>query len=54
MKENFVVEIARARFTIVFSLAIGIIKKSLKTTKTKKSMITLLCWLKVKSVASKR
>ena len=44
------VDIASVEFTIAFSLATGIIKKSLSTTRNKqkkKSLITFLCLLKV-------
>ena len=48
------VGIASAGFIIVFSLATGIIKKLLKTTRNKKkSMIKFLCWLKLNSIALK-
>ena len=48
------VGIASAEFTTLFSLAIGIIKKLLKITKTKrKSMTKFLFWLKVNSIALK-
>ena len=46
--------IATVGFTIAFSLATGIIKKLLSTTRKKrKSMIKFLCWLKVNSIALK-
>ena len=45
--------IAGAGFSIVFSLATGIIKKLLKTTKHKKNMIKFLCWLKLSLIALK-
>ena len=43
------VGIASASFTLIFSLTTGIIKKITKHNKKKKrkSMIKLLCWLKV-------
>ena len=49
------VRIASAGFTIEFSLATGIIKKLLSTTRKKKrkSMIKFLSWLKVNSIALK-
>ena len=48
------VEIANARFTVVFSLAIGIIKNYQKQQETKsKSMIKFLFWLRVNSIALK-
>ena len=49
------VGIASAGFTIEFSLATGIIKKLLSTTRKKKrkSMIKFLSWLKVNSIALK-
>ena len=45
------IRIASAAFTIVFALITGIIKKLLK--RTRNSMIKLLCWLKVNSIALK-
>ena len=49
------VGIGSAGFTIAFSLATGIIKILLKTTKNKKkNMIKFLCWLKVNSIPLKR
>ena len=48
------VGIASARFTLIFSLSIGITKKVLNiTSKKKKSMIKFLCWLKVNSIVLK-
>ena len=49
------VGIASASFTLIFSLATGITKKLLSTTKKRKrkSTIKFLCWLKVNSVALK-
>ena len=45
------VGIASARLTLFFSLTTGIVKKLLNITKKKrKSMIKLLCWLKVNSI----
>ena len=46
------VGIASATFTLIFSLATGIVKKLLNITrkKNKKSMIKFLCWLKVNSI----
>ena len=46
------VGIARASFTLIFSLATGIVKKLLSITRKKrKSMIKFLYWLKVNSIA---
>ena len=46
--------IASARFTIVFSLNTGIIKKLLSVTRNQiKSTRKFLCWLKVNSIALK-
>ena len=43
--------IASASFTLIFSLATGIVKKLLNITRKKrKSMIKFLCWLKVNSI----
>ena len=40
--------IANARFTLIFSITTGIIKKLLSTVRMKKkNMIKFLCWLKV-------
>ena len=48
------VRIASASFTLIFSLATGIVKKLLNITRKKrKSMIKFLCWLKVNSIALK-
>ena len=49
------VGIASASFTLIFSLTTGIVKKITKHNKKKKrkSMIKLLCWLKVNSIALK-
>ena len=48
------VAIAHASFTLIFSLTTGITKKLLNITRKKrKSMIKLLCWLKVILVALK-
>ena len=48
------VGIASASFTLIFSLATGITKKLLITTRQKrKSMIKFLCWLKVGSIVLK-
>ena len=48
------VGIASAKFTIVFSLPTGIIKKLLRQQERKrKSMMKFLCWLKVNSIALK-
>ena len=46
------VEIESASFTLIFSLATGITKKSLNIARKKKrkSMIKFLCWLKVNSI----
>ena len=45
------VRIASASFTLIFSLATGIVKKLLNITRKKrKSMIKFLCWLKVNSI----
>ena len=44
--------IASASFILIFSLTTGIIKKLLSSTRNKKkSVIRLLCWLKVDSRA---
>ena len=41
-------------FTLILSLKIGIIKKLQSTTRNKKkSIVKLLCWLKVNSMALK-
>ena len=46
--------IASASLTLFFSLIAGIFKKLLNITrKNRKSMIKLLCWLKVNSIALK-
>ena len=47
--------IASTSFTLIFSLATGITKKLLSTTRRKKrkGMTKLLCWLKVNSIALK-
>ena len=48
------VGIVSASFTLIFSLATGIVKKLLNITRKKrKSMIKFLCWLKVNSIALK-
>ena len=48
------VGIASTGFTIVFSLAAGIMKKSLSQQEIKrKNTIKFLCWLKVNSIALK-
>ena len=48
------VGIASASFTLIFSLATGIVKKLLNITRKKrKSMIKFLCWLKVNLIAWK-
>ena len=45
------VGIVSASFTLIFSLATGIVKKLLNITRKKrKSMIKFLCWLKVNSI----
>ena len=48
------VGIKNVSFTLIFSLATGIVKKILNVTRKKrKSMIKFLCWLKVNSIALK-
>ena len=49
------VGIAKASLTLFFSLTTGIVKKLLDITRKKKrkSMLKLLCWLKVNSIALK-
>ena len=48
------VGIASASFNLIFSLTTGITKKLLNVTRKKrKSMIKLLCWLKVNLIALK-
>ena len=48
------VGIASARFTLIFSLTTGMVKKLLNITRKKrKRMIKFLCWLKVNSIALK-
>ena len=48
------VGIARASFTLIFSLTTGIVTRLLNITRTKReNMIKLLCWLKVNSIALK-
>ena len=48
------VGIVSASFTLIFSLATGIVKKLLNITRKKrKSMIKFLCWLKVNLVVLK-
>ena len=49
------VVIASVNLALIFSLTTGIVKKLLNITRKKKrkSMITFLCWLKVKSIALK-
>ena len=48
------VGIASASFALIFSLTTGIVTKLLSITRKKrKSMIKLLCWLKVNLIASR-
>ena len=54
--EGAPVGIASAGFTLIFSLTTGITKKLLNMTRKKKkrkSMIKILCWLNVNSIALK-